>query len=358
MRKTILVPAFILLLLPVTGSWQSLPAAPGYGFAIDNGDVNGDMERDVTDVVYLLSGLFLGGPEAAPLASCDGLPQTLKNGDVNGDGALDVSDPIGLLGWLFVGSSEPVAPCGEGVGAAKNSNPRVIPAQAKAFGKSYGEWGAAWQQWCFYTTTENCPVTDNTGEHALVAQSGKVYFLAGTFGEYLGTPWAAPNPVTRTVTIPAGIALCLPLLNWGLIYPEDNQFASAPPDASPEEAIPLFYAALNGAFDNTPETDMACVVDGVALKGLRSYRAQSAPFQAYVPRVNVQNDLMDYYMYGKIPPPSGTFYAEGWHLSVSDGYYVMLPPLSAGKHTIYLRGGPAASPFCVVTYNLTVKGGK
>jgi len=37
---------------------------------------------------------------------------------------------------------------------------------------------------------------------------------------------------------------------------------------------------------------------------------------------------------------------------------VILAPLSAGDHEIYLRGGPEASPFCEVTYKLTVKGGK
>jgi len=160
-------------------------------------------------------------------------------------------------------------------------------------------------------------VTDNTGEHVLVAQTGNVYFLAGTFGALPDTPWACPNPVTRTATIPAGIALCMPLLNWGLIYPEDVQFTEAPPGSTLEEALPYFYKAVNGAYDNTPETDMRCVVDGVVLSNLRSYRAQSAPFEVYVPAVNVQNDLMDYFMYGEIPPPPGTFYAEGKHTAVS-----------------------------------------
>ena len=48
-------------------------------------------------------------------------------------------------------------------------------------------------------------------------------------------------------------------------------------------------------------------------------------------------------------------YAEGWHLSVSDGYYVMLAPLPAGRHTIHIRTGPIDDPFCDVYYNITVK---
>ena len=43
-----------------TGS--SLP-----GYALDNGDVNGDLERDLGDGIYLLRTLFARGPQPAPL---------------------------------------------------------------------------------------------------------------------------------------------------------------------------------------------------------------------------------------------------------------------------------------------------
>jgi hypothetical protein len=264
-----------------------------------------------------------------------------------------------VLGILVMAVGLPSLAGGKG-----NLNPGVMPPQSKAFGKTYGEWGAAWQQWAFNTTTENCPVTDTTGERALVGQSGQVYFLAGTFGQNLGTPWEAPNPVTRNVTIPAGTALCMPINNWGLVYPEDNPFAGVPADATTwEEAMPYFYAALNAAYDNTPESCLVCEVDGVTIKNLRSYRAQSEPFMIYAPAVNVQNDLMDYFVYGEIPPPPGTFYAEGWHHSVSDGYYVILAPLSAGQHTIHMLTGwldeaGVLQVFCDTYYNLTVQAQK
>ena len=74
-----------------------------------NGDVNGSMAIDISDGIYLLNHLFLGGPEVMPLA-CE--PNAvLHNGDVNGDGAIDVSDPIYLLRWLFVGGPEPKPGC-------------------------------------------------------------------------------------------------------------------------------------------------------------------------------------------------------------------------------------------------------
>ena len=36
----------------------------------DNGDVNGDGARDITDAIYLLSHLFLGGPAHSAGESC------------------------------------------------------------------------------------------------------------------------------------------------------------------------------------------------------------------------------------------------------------------------------------------------
>jgi len=47
--------------------------------------------------------------------------------------------------------------------------------------------------------------------------------------------------------------------------------------------------------------------------------------------------------------------------NVSDGYWLLLAPLSAGKHTIYFKGVVTRGPFqgfvVEVTYHLTVRGG-
>ncbi len=40
------------------------------GFALENGDTNGDLERDLSDAVYLLGHLFLGGPGPVELQPC------------------------------------------------------------------------------------------------------------------------------------------------------------------------------------------------------------------------------------------------------------------------------------------------
>src|SRR4051812_24180263 len=74
------------------------------------------------------------------------------------------------------------------------TNPEILPPQSHAFGKSLGEWGAAWWQWAFSFPADRSPVTDPDGRFCAEGQSGKVWFLAGTTG---GT-------ATRTCTIPTG----------------------------------------------------------------------------------------------------------------------------------------------------------
>jgi len=58
------------------------------------GDVNGDWNINVTDVVYLINYLFLIPPGPAP--------EPLETGDVNCDGAINVTDVVYLINYLFL----------------------------------------------------------------------------------------------------------------------------------------------------------------------------------------------------------------------------------------------------------------
>lgn len=85
---------------------------PGVIAAV-NGDTNADGVRDVSDAIYLLTHLFLGGPAPLPL-SCE--PNALfHNGDVDGSGLIGIGDPIYMLDWLFRGGNAPRASCELGV---------------------------------------------------------------------------------------------------------------------------------------------------------------------------------------------------------------------------------------------------
>ena len=75
---------------------------PGISVAIlgdvglfNRGDANGDRLVDVTDPVYLLDFLYLGG----------GSPRSYRAADANLDGSVDLGDPLTLLFHLFVAPS-------------------------------------------------------------------------------------------------------------------------------------------------------------------------------------------------------------------------------------------------------------
>lgn len=118
--------------LSIPGVLSSVPLHAGelLGFAWENGDINGDGERDLSDGIGLLGHLFIGGPAPVPLALCGSDAPIVQNGDTNGDGSIDISDPIQLLGWLFLGSSQPVPACGagQGVGGETLRSPFAIDA--------------------------------------------------------------------------------------------------------------------------------------------------------------------------------------------------------------------------------------
>ena len=91
--------------------WQAARAVdflPG-SVAVENGDVNADGGRDISDAIYIINYLFAGGRAPVPLG-CE--PQAeFHNGDVNGSGAIGLSDAIFLLNWMYRGGRDPVEGC-------------------------------------------------------------------------------------------------------------------------------------------------------------------------------------------------------------------------------------------------------
>ena len=212
--------------------------------------------------------------------------------------------------------------------AAQNPNPTVLPPNSKAHGMSCDEWGDAWWQWALSIPADVNPLLDSTGEFAAVGQSGSVWFLAGTQG---GT-------VERTVTVPAGKALFFPIFNsvW-VNFPELG-------DDPWSEVQEAFARALIGdSVDNAPP--LSCEIDGRPVKNITAYRCQTPDDGEYLVDIP-QDDIWGLTTFFELDP--------GWYgPSVSDGYFLMLAPLSAGQHTIHF----AADGFLDVTYNITVADG-
>jgi hypothetical protein len=216
---------------------------------------------------------------------------------------------------------------------AGNPNPGVLPPQSSAFGQTYGEWAGDWWNWALQFPAATCPLLDTTGEFGHLGQTGNVWFLAGNFG----------GVSHRAISVPTGKALFFPLINVVRATPEAIIRGGGDPTGMTHEEKEAFLRNLaNATTDLT--SSLVAHVDGVALQDLFDYRAESPPggFLLHIPA-------------GSVAIPS---YAAGDHdPAVADGYWLMLAPLSKGKHQIHFSS--ARPGFSLdVTYDLSVGGGR
>ena len=226
---------------------------------------------------------------------------------------------VGILLMLFVLIAQPVL--------AASLGPRAIPPKSKPYGKTYGEWSAAWWRYVVSYPLDINPLNDPTGANCGMGQSGPVFFLVGTTGG---------AAVRDECVVPVGKAVLFPLVNFFGGVPEDG--------ATPQDARDLISMVTNYI------DELFVTVDGVPLSNLWEYRFASPDF-SYTGAVDNPFD--------QACGTPGTCY-EGYHdTGISDGYWIMLPPLPKGVHTISF-GGHFYYPdwgweFEVdVTYNLTV----
>lgn len=203
--------------------------------------------------------------------------------------------------------------------------------QQKIYGKTYGEWAAAWVKW---TESANlAPINDTTGASCGVAQPREgVWFLAGTFG--------VPD-VSRACVIPPGRPLFYPLVELAWI--------DCPGTSDVDKSDAEVRASLAGAIDLAGE--LTTTLDGIQVPGLQIsiVRAQSPTFTSVLP--------VNYAAANSCTPdlPAGRTGRQ-----LVDGYWVILPPLSRGLHELTLHGsaldGDGQRFFeNSVTYHLTVR---
>src|SRR5450759_3973808 len=92
----------------------------------------------------------------------------------------------------------------------------VIAPSSVAYGRTYSEWSAAWEQWSYSIPVAQHPLFDN-GDCS-VGQSGPVWFLGGKFCAN-NTPNCGTNNVVRSCSVPGKKALYIPVLNaeWSVL---------------------------------------------------------------------------------------------------------------------------------------------
>jgi hypothetical protein len=204
---------------------------------------------------------------------------------------------------------------------ADNLNPGVFALDSKPYGSTYGQWAANWWDWLSSIPAENNPVGDKTGKNCALAQKGPIWFLPGTSG---GT-------LERTCTVPAGKALFLVILDAEC---SNKEF----PKLKTEEEF------LKCARDLNQGATLSANIDGVDIKNLDKYRVESPMFNMTFPPDNILGQK------------------AGPTIAKSEGWYLILEPLSAGTHDIQFGGSVLANPSTGtesyttgVTYHLIVK---
>lgn len=166
--------------------------------------------------------------------------------------------------------------------------------------KSAADLTTEWWQWAFSSPEEINPVRDTSGVHCSVGQQGKVWFLAGGFGS---------SRISRRCVIPSNKYIFFPVINMAY-WPRDEN-----------SGYTCRQAKTSAAVNNNNALNLFVVVDSIPVKDVKRFRVKTEKcFDIYE---KVEKSLQTYKAYP----------------SASDGYWVLLRPLSKGKHTIKFGGG-------------------
>jgi hypothetical protein len=92
-----------------------------------------------------------------------------------------------------------------GPASAGGGNAAVMPPSSNPHGHSYAEWSAMHWQWLYSMPVDKNPVFDTAD--CSEGQSGKVWFLGGTFALTVVEPGVNLGLVERDCTIPPGTSL-------------------------------------------------------------------------------------------------------------------------------------------------------
>lgn len=210
-------------------------------------------------------------------------------------------------------SDHPAAPEGAAV-PLEQIESRVFDPASRPYDFTYGEWSAKWWQWAFSVPWPENPLFDQTGRTAHLGQKGPVWFLGGVFG--------TSGKVRRSCQIPENRAIFFPILN------------SISIDA---ESEPWSQESVERMKNNAQAAEV--VLDGRPLENVDAHWMASPTFSGR---------FSDTPIMGGMKP--GSHYSAN-----SAGCYIMLKPLSKGRHTLSFKG--AFPGFWLdVTYDLDIGG--
>ncbi len=174
----------------------------------------------------------------------------------------------------------------------------VMPLTAKVEGEGYEQLSIRWWRWANSFPYDFAPYRDPDGRLCDMGQNGAVWFLAGTDGR----DW-----VQRRCVVPKDKHVFLPIINM-------YQRSSGPVAASQRKVMCDSLRDSIGV-NNSSLSSAQVLVDGVPVSRPERFRVTTPACFDPFPQEDGKN--------------SG-------YVAASDGYWVLLPPLSPGRHTIMI----------------------
>ncbi len=195
--------------------------------------------------------------------------------------------------------------------AAHAQSGLVVAPNESVGGMRQTEWSRLWWQWAASFQGKESPVADRTGELCGSKQSGPVWFLAGTY---------ETRRTVRICTVPKDKYLFFPLINYVVMPPLNGSTTCS-------------SVTKNAALMTDNPAALILEIDGKRIGGLSAHRL--ATTQCFDMGVRAREKV-------RVFP------------SAANGYYVMLRPLSPGKHELNF-GGALPDMLQAVTYTLQVE---
>jgi hypothetical protein len=170
----------------------------------------------------------------------------------------------------------------------------IVPVNESVAGKAQHEYANLWWQWANTMNDEISPIRDKSGEYCHVNQQGDVWFLAGGYGT---------SKVKRFCRIPQGKYIFFPIIN--MAYWPERGIKKTCQEVKQESAL------------NNSELYLVYVeLDGKPIPNVRNNRIKS-------------KECFD--LHGLL---AKTKSVKKIYPSATDGYWLMIKPLTKGLHTL------------------------
>jgi hypothetical protein len=251
---------------------------------------------------------------------------------------------VGCLSGLLAMTAMPLSY------ADASPEPEVFSRDTVPFGRSYGEWSAAWWQWALSMPAAKHPLFDTA--QCSEGQTGPVWFLGGNFCSEVNLPGCTPGVVERSCAVPAGTALFFPIVNTADSFLEERRVSNVHhTECDPQPTINCLRAVVSSFIG--PTTNLLAEIDGQTIPKLKErFHTQSVTFDFTLPEGHLLGAIGE----GDNTPAGLVPYAPGAYApAVDEGVYVMLKPLPVGSHDLHIKGTFPQFDFNIdVAYHLTV----